>query len=69
MKQQMLYANESKGACMFHAWNGNESFYIHTQNGRRGIEKAHAVLKQEYGKMYLSYTTAAPKSDVKYFFQ
>ena len=69
MTNQILNANTQKGENIFHCWNANESFWIHTSRGAKGVNEAYQKLgRKKSGAVYLSTSFSAIKSKIKYFF-
>lgn len=63
MKQVLITSNTRKGECLFHCWNATESFYVYTQNGKRGMDAAYADVKK-YPNITMSIAHCVAKKDI-----
>lgn len=67
MKQLRILSNGRKGENLFHCWNADLSFYVYTQNGKRGIDAAYADINKgrELGaRIVMSITHCAYKNRI-----
>jgi hypothetical protein len=68
MKQIMITSNTRKGENVFHCWNASLSFYVYTQNGKRGTDAAYSDISK-HPNITMSIAHCAPKKEITGYYK